>query len=190
MKRLALPILAAAVALVAGPAFAHPGHGPHAGLLAGFGHPFTGLDHVLGMTAVGLWAGIVGGRARWLWPAAFVVCMLAGFGLGTIDGAPPELAWAIAATIMALGAALLFEVRLPAMAGMALASLFGLAHGYAHGKDLPSDAAALSYAAGFTLATAALLGGGLWLSQGVGRPWRRLAGAALAVCGTALLLTS
>ncbi|WP_260436657.1 HupE/UreJ family protein, partial [Pseudomonas aeruginosa] len=52
-----LPKLLAALALLAAPAlaFAHPGHGEH-GLVAGLAHPLTGLDHLLAMFAVGLWA--------------------------------------------------------------------------------------------------------------------------------------
>ena len=34
------------------------------GFGAGFLHPLFGLDHVLAMVAVGLWAGLAGGRQR------------------------------------------------------------------------------------------------------------------------------
>src|SRR3712207_2310375 len=62
-------LLAAAAATSA---FAHTGETAAHGLAAGFVHPFSGLDHVLAMTAVGLWAALVGGRALWAWPLAFV----------------------------------------------------------------------------------------------------------------------
>src|SRR3712207_6167210 len=64
--------------LLATPAFAHPGAGPHGGFAHGFAHPILGFDHVLAMVSVGLWAGLVGGRAVWAWPAAFVAVMAAG----------------------------------------------------------------------------------------------------------------
>ena len=38
------------------------------GFGSGFAHPLHGLDHILVMVAVGLWAGQLGGRARWLVP--------------------------------------------------------------------------------------------------------------------------
>ena len=63
--------------LAAGPALAHPGHGSTASFAAGIAHPFGGLDHIAVMVAVGLWAALKGGRALWLWPAAFVGVMLA-----------------------------------------------------------------------------------------------------------------
>lgn len=49
--------LFAAAALLLAPAlaFAHPGHGDN-GLMAGISHPLGGLDHLLAMLAVGLWA--------------------------------------------------------------------------------------------------------------------------------------
>ena len=34
------------------------------------------------MVAVGLWAALKGGRALWVWPAAFVGVMLIGGALG------------------------------------------------------------------------------------------------------------
>ena len=37
----------------------------------GLTHPFTGLDHMLAMVAVGLWASQIGGRALWLLPLTF-----------------------------------------------------------------------------------------------------------------------
>ncbi len=64
------------IALVFAPsvAFAHPGHGGHS-LLAGFLHPFSGIDHLLAMTAVGLIAAQLGGRALWAVPTTFVAVM-------------------------------------------------------------------------------------------------------------------
>ena len=54
-----------ALALLLTPAlaFAHPGHGDN-GLMAGICHPISGLDHLLAMLAVGLWAAQQQGAAR------------------------------------------------------------------------------------------------------------------------------
>lgn len=60
------------------PAFAHTGAGPHNGWLHGFFHPLSGLDHILAMIAVGLWAAQARGCIIWLIPLIFVAVM----GLG------------------------------------------------------------------------------------------------------------
>ena len=46
----------AAAALLPSAAWAHPGPESTAGFVHGFVHPVTGLDHVLAMVAVGLFA--------------------------------------------------------------------------------------------------------------------------------------
>ena len=56
----------------------------------GFAHPLGGLDHVLAMVAVGLYAAMLGGRALWLVPATFVTVMALGGALG-IAGYRPAL---------------------------------------------------------------------------------------------------
>lgn len=61
-------------------AFAHPGHDV-SGLAAGLVHPFSGLDHLLAMVAVGLWAaqgktGKRGGQKIWLLPATFMTMLV------------------------------------------------------------------------------------------------------------------
>ncbi|MEF9674262.1 HupE/UreJ family protein [Pseudomonas sp. PCH446] len=37
--------------------------------MAGVSHPVSGIDHLLAMVAVGLWAAQQKGRARWVLPA-------------------------------------------------------------------------------------------------------------------------
>ena len=77
--------LLAAIALLLAPsvALAHPGHGEDGSLLGGFIHPFGGIDHLLAMTAVGLFAAHLGGRALWAVPTTFVAVMaLGGVSLG------------------------------------------------------------------------------------------------------------
>src|SRR5262249_58899472 len=78
----------AAFVLLPTAALAHPGHGAD-GFTHGFAHPLGGLDHVLAMVAVGLYAALLGGRALWLVPASFVGMMAVGGALGMAGGAPP-----------------------------------------------------------------------------------------------------
>lgn len=191
-KTIALASLATLTSLAAGPALAHAGHAPTTGFAAGFAHPFTGLDHLLAMLALGLWAGLAGGRALIAWPAAFMAFMSAGFGLGADAGATAWTQPAILASVLALGLAATANLKLATTAGAAVAGAFALAHGFAHGQELPAAAAATTFAAGFTLATALLLATGaacVYAARGVRAPaLARLAGAGVAVAGAALIL--
>lgn len=194
LKRTALAALALVAATV--PAFAHPGAGEHGSFTAGLLHPLFGLDHVLAMVAVGLWAAQIGGRAVWIVPAAFVGTMGAGFLLGLSGATLPFVEPAIAASVVVLGLLIAMAVRLPAAAGAAVAGLFALFHGYAHASELGA-AGALSFGAGFALATALLhsagIGLGLLLGTGSGvatapRPvLARLLGVGTAIAGVALM---
>src|SRR6218665_2341954 len=68
-------------------ALAHTGHGDTSGFLHGFMHPVGGIDHILAMVAVGVFAYVLGGKALWLVPLSFVGMMAVGFllGIGGVD---------------------------------------------------------------------------------------------------------
>ena len=181
----------AAITLAASPASAHLAPGAHGSFLAGASHPLFGLDHVLAMVAVGLWAAMLGGRALVLVPAAFVSTMVIGFGLAMAGVGLPFVEPAILASVVVLGLGLVvaMSVRLPAAAGALLVGAFALFHGHAHGGEL-GTAAALPYMAGFAISTALLHGAGLGLgvlATGVtGRIATRIAGGLTAALGLGL----
>lgn len=196
-KRLAPSTLVGAAILIAGalPASAHLDPGAHGSLAAGFSHPLFGADHVLAMVAVGLWAALLGGRALWLVPAAFVAMMSAGFA-AALAGAPlPFVEPAILASVVAIGLLAAVALSVPAGAAMAMVGFFAFFHGHAHGGELGS-AGALPFAAGFALATAFLhaagaaagVGLGRLAAGGVGRIATRIAGALTAAGGVWLAL--
>src|SRR5262249_42149813 len=56
-------------------AHAHVEHGQAAGFVAGFGHPWSGFDHVIAMIAVGIWGAQLGEPAIWLLPVTFPMVM-------------------------------------------------------------------------------------------------------------------
>ena len=170
-------------------AFAHPGHGDN-GLLAGIGHPIGGLDHLLAMLAVGLWAAQQQGAARWALPCTFVGTMLLGGVLGFEGLNLPALESGIAASVLALGLAVALAVRPPLGLAMFATAMFALFHGVAHGLELPEMSSPWTYAAGFVMATAVLHAAGYALVRVLPRaaaPLVRLAGAASAATGAWLL---
>jgi urease accessory protein len=145
-----------AILLAAAPATAHTGHGD--GLVAGFGHPFLGLDHLLAMVAVGAWAAFLGRRLVLLAPAAFMAAMAAGAGSAVVGLALPGVEPAIAGSVVVLGVLIAGAFRFPGALGAALVAAFGFAHGHVHGAELPLAADPAEYAAGFLIATGLLHG--------------------------------
>lgn len=192
-KRLTLSLIF--LGLASTPAFAHLAPGEHGSLAAGLSHPLFGLDHVLAMVVVGLWACQIGGKALWMIPASFVGTMMVGFLLALGGLSVPFVEPVILASVVALGLLVAMAVRLPVGPGMLIVGVFALFHGYAHGGELGA-AGALPFAAGFGIATVALhgvgVGFGLLLRKvvgdgTVGRYSLRLVGAVSALAGIALV---
>lgn len=183
-------VLGLGAVMFAGPAQAH-GLGGGTGLLAGFAHPFLGLDHMVAMIAVGLWAAQTGGAARWTLPASFLAAMAAGGALGGLGIVLPAVETGIALSVLALGLAIAAALRPAAWVGMALVGAFALFHGHAHVAELPGGASPWLHAAGFLLATAALhvagLGGGEMIRRFAHARVARLIGGAISLAGLALI---
>jgi len=146
------------VLLAASPALAHPGH--EVGLTAGLTHPLTGLDHLLAMATVGLWAALRGGKAQLAWPAAFVGAMIVGYLGGLVVPAAPMIGATIEVLIVLSVAALAWfaaveRTRFALVSGLPLIAAIGLVHGFAHGSEAPA-AAGLAFPLGMVVATVAL----------------------------------
>jgi urease accessory protein len=181
----------AAAALLLSPALAlaHPGHGD-SGLLSGIAHPIFGLDHLLAMVAVGLWAAQQSGKACWALPLTFVVTMLAGGVLGFAGFEMPLMETGIAGSVLALGLLVALAARPPMAVAVGLIALFALSHGVAHGLELPALSSPWGFAIGFVAATAALHGLGYTIVRSlpqVAAPLVRVAGAVSALAGAWLL---
>lgn len=198
MQMRSLPVALFALCLIASPAFAHIGLGQTESFSTGFLHPLGGIDHVLAMVAVGLYAASLGGSAIWLIPAAFVGTMVVAGSLGYAGLPLPYVEQGIGLSVVVMGFAIAFGVRLPTAIAMALVGLFALFHGHAHGSEGGSEgaelAAFLPYAAGFVIAMALLHMTGIALGLGFDRLGRapsellrRAAGTAGAVAGVSLL---
>jgi urease accessory protein len=186
-----IPLIALILAASSLPAEAHIGVGATSGLIAGFSHPFTGLDHLLAMTAVGLWAASLGGRAVWAVPAAFMAAMALGGGLG-LGGMPfPAVEFMIGLSVVALGALVALNVKVPATVGMAIVAAFALAHGHAHGTEMPADSSAVAYGTSFVIATGILHAAGVGIGFALARIvplLSRVAGGVIAALGLSLVV--
>jgi urease accessory protein len=175
-------------------AHAHTGVGDTHGFVHGFLHPLTGLDHILAMVAVGMFAAHLGGRALFLVPATFVAIMAFGGVAGVSGISIPFVEMGIACSVIGLGLVVAFEIQLPVATAMALVGFFAIFHGHAHGAELPEDASGLAYGAGFMIATATLhalgIGIGLLLGQTTrvgGARILQLSGLAMSTTGVAIL---
>jgi urease accessory protein len=163
-----LACVAAALGWSITPAFAHLDPEEHGSLRAGFSHPLSGLDHVLTMAVVGLWAALLGGRSIWLVPATFVVTMMAGFGMGMADVGLPFVEPATIASAVVIGLLTLMALRVPTVVAMVMVGTFALFHGHAHGGELGA-AGALPFMAGFGIATVLLHTAGIGACIGLAR---------------------
>ncbi len=180
-------IALAAVALFAGSAAAHsldPGASSFSGGLA---HPFLGLDHLLAMVAVGLWAAQLGGRAKWAIPAAFVAASAGGAVLAWAGGTLPHADAAITLSVLVLGLFVALRQKSTLPAATAIAGAFALFHGFAHGLEMPPTAWPGWDAAGFVIGTALLHAAGV-VGGMLARRSAPYVGAAIAASGILLLL--
>jgi urease accessory protein len=185
MFRLAVTI---AALLITSTAQAHTGIGDTNGFVHGFTHPISGIDHVLAMIAVGLFAAHLGGRALWLVPLCFVSMMTVGGAFGMTGVDLPFVEIGIGLSVVVLGLAVACGLHIPTAAAMSLVGFFAIFHGHAHGAEMPESASGLAYGVGFVLATATLHGCGIGLGLSVGRMSEAYGNRILQVTGSAMAL--
>jgi urease accessory protein len=188
--RLKHTLLVVSMMVAAMPALAHTGSHAASGFGNGFAHPFGGLDHTLAMVAVGLFAAVLGGRALWALPATFASIMLIGGVMGFIGIEIPAVEAGIALSVVIFGAALAARIRCRISVAMMLTGIFAIFHGYAHGAEMPMEAAAAHYCLGFVSATVLLHGVGLAIGIVLSHRQmiHRWAGAGISIAGVALSL--
>jgi urease accessory protein len=185
-------LLSIAALALASPAQAHIIAADGAGWAHGFSHPFSGLDHILAMVAVGVWAVQTGRPALWVLPLVFPLAMAVGGLLGVAGVPVPGIEAGIAASVLGLGLLIAFQAKPPLALSVALVALFALFHGHAHGTELPQAASPALYGLGFVVATAILhligVGIGVAMRLPKGMMAIRAAGGAIAVTGIALFV--
>src|SRR3954447_25128301 len=150
------------------PAEAHVLAGQSHGVAAGLLHPFTGLDHLLAMLAIGIIASRLGGRAGRALPISCLLAMVTGASLGMQGVVIPYLEPAILVSVALLGL-LVFGWLRPSNASVFLfVVLVGIWHGNAHAHDIVGADCGLGYIAGVTITSAGLQMIGLALGLAVG----------------------
>lgn len=173
------------LALVAGLAQAHTGHGT-TGVFEGLVHPF-GLDHLLAMVAVGMWSvSALPASKAWWGPATFLLTLVLGAALGATGLTMPWLEQLVSLSVVLFGVMLVASrQKMPLALGLGLVALASSMHGLAHGAETP-DAGFAGYAAGFLLTTATLHLGGVAAGLGVRRYLARTANWVITATGTLL----
>lgn len=142
-------------------AHAHVQQGQAVSFLTGFEHPWSGLDHVLAMMAVGLWGAQLGNPAIWILPIIFPLVMSFGAMLGLLGIPLPGIEIGIATSAIVLGIMVLGEVRPKMIIAASLVGCFAIFHGHAHGTELPAGQSGILYSMGFVVATGCLHGVGI-----------------------------
>jgi len=183
--------IALPLAFLAGRAFAHAaGEAAGAGFVTGFLHPLSGVDHVLAMLAVGMWGAQLGSPAIWALPVAFPMVMAWG-GVAGILGVPlPAVELGITISVIVLGSMIALDQRPPVWGAAVIVAFFAIFHGYAHGTELPGQASAVAYSAGFVVATGLIHLSGIGIGFATKLPHGtgilRVGGGAIAVAGLLL----
>jgi urease accessory protein len=126
------------------------------GMLSGFFHPFSGVDHLLAMVAVGIISIQIGGKAMWKIPATFIIFMIVG-GILSINGFTMSvIELGIALSVLSFGLFIFFSKRISVNLIMLGVALFAIFHGQAHGAEMPLMASPMFYALGFVASTTLL----------------------------------
>jgi urease accessory protein len=171
--------------------FAHQRGGEAVGFASGFWHPISGIDHILAMVAVGMWGAQLGAPAIWVLPVVFPMVMALGGTMGLMGVKLPGIELCIALSALALGFAVFREARPKLWISATIVGVFAVAHGHAHGTELPLGASGVLYSIGFVIATGLLhalgIGIGLVHRWTAGRVALRVAGAVVAMGGVFFL---
>jgi urease accessory protein len=184
-----------AVTLAATPVLAHHplgGRGPanfFEGLMSGIAHPVIGLDHLVMVVAIGLFAGIK--RQGWALPIAFCVAAMGGTGLHLLSIALPGAELWVTGSVLALGLLMLVQERLNLAAIFGLFGLAGLFHGYAYGEAIfgAEGTPLVAYLIGFTAIQMAIAMGAAQVAKTMDLTKFRSAGFMVVGVGFALFVS-
>jgi urease accessory protein len=157
--------------------------------MAGLMHPLTGLDHVLMIVAVSAWAAALKPAGRTVVAACMGLFVAVGALLPAAPASGPALEAAIALTVIGAGMLLALGRRWSLATTGAVAALFAVIHGFAHGAEGPANS--LLYVPGLVAATIvlALLVAFATARLKTHRSWLRAGGVIGAVAGATALFS-
>lgn len=186
-------VLSAFVLLsVSGTAFAHPagpgGHQPWAGWL----HPLFGLDHLVMLAAVGLWAAQTGGKATWRFPLMLSSGILLGGIMGLAGAGLPGVEFMIICSLLVVGLIIAVGRDIPSVVSLTVIGGFALFHGYAHGSELVAPSNGIFFLIGLALASGLIAVSfhalAIQIRQNDRERWLRFTGLSIALAGGVLAL--
>lgn len=187
----ALRRLLSLLILAPGLALAHPSPDHALSFASGISHPFSGLDHLLAMIAVGMLGARLKDRAVWILPLTFMFMLTIGALVGIGEAPSPIVEITIATSIIAFGILLAIKQRVSIAASAVVVSTFALAHGYAHGVDAVAGND-FAYLSGMLVASAMLhamgIGAVLTMIRTKGESALRFTGIAFAIVGAGMML--
>ena len=162
-KTLITSIASGAVALFAAtPVFAHGGIHMELGLIDGFMHPASGLDHLLVAIAAGFWAARRGNHG--LRDMSFVLALFAGgLLLGVVSMGWPQLNLVLPIAFLLVACVLVVAIARPQLFAHTLFGGLAVYQGMAHMIQVPATSGMAGFGAGLFLSTALLLELGLML---------------------------
>lgn len=167
---------------------AHESSTSNATFVSGFSHPFSGVDHVFAMLAIGVWSTLAI-RPYWVAPTAFVGLMLAGTLLNSHVAPLSSIEPMIAVSVLIMGLLVATRTRLHWSAALCLSGFFAFFHGAAHALEIGTQSSWTAWA-GMLTGTACLHVVGLIFGRAffLQRPhFSRISGSAVAACGAFLL---
>jgi urease accessory protein len=133
--------------------------------ITGLIHPLSGLDHLLAMLSVGLWAGQNQGKILWMTPLTFMIFMIIGSIIGIMNFNLPISEYAILLSLIVFGSLTALSIRSNITIAMLIIGTFALFHGYSHGTEMSKTASAFQYIIGFVITTGLLHITGIAISK-------------------------
>jgi urease accessory protein len=157
---------------------------------SGLLHPWTGIDHLLVMLAVGIWARFHANRIG-LAPLVFVLAMAIGFQASQWSAYTPDPEFMIAMSVLVMGLLLSKTNSTSMLLIWPLLLIFGMAHGMAHGLEA-GEGPQFAFMLGMLLSTSVLHLAGMVMGHmliGVNhlKLLRRMSGWSMALFGVSLL---
>jgi urease accessory protein len=112
---------------------------------------------------------MLGSRALFLVPGAFMIAMISGALVAAFGYQLPLVEAGIIASVFALGALVVLDVKLPSLIASVLAATFAFMHGAAHGVEMTAGMSILPHVLGLAVMTLLLMASGALGAFGIAR---------------------